>query len=170
MRILIYRLILSCLLFTVSVPTIKAQKAIKLRSALSVSGSSKSFTSKNKQYHIKQSIGQSGISGTISNKNKTLIQGFIQPNIPKAKASTVNELEVLIETIPFSDSYKIILKDGETTDLNVSLYNIVGQKIYSQKINQSDEFEINLGSHSIGCYILCIQANQKQFTTKLLKK
>lgn len=170
MRIPLFRLIFSCLLFTVAIPINKAQEPIKLRSVISNSGLSKSVTSKNKQYRLNQSIGQCGITGTISNKNKTLIQGFIQPVTSKAKASNLNELEVLIESIPSTDSYKIILKDDKITNLHVSLYNIIGQKIYSKNINQSGEFEVNLNSHAIGCYIICIQANNKQFTTKLLKK
>lgn len=138
------------------------------RSTLTASGSSK--LKPNAHYLIKQSVGQSSITGTVRRNNTTLIQGFIQPKLAEIKTSPIKELEVVIESNPFSDSYNIVLRKTVAEDLNVSVYNIMGQKIYSEKIYQSNEFEINLGSHAIGCYILCIQTSQKQFTTKLIKK
>ena len=156
--------------FTILLPPSKAQNLVKLRSSNSLNASSKSLTLKNNSYRIIQSIGQSGITGTLKNSNSTIIQGFIQPKIIRSQNLPKNELNVLIEAIPFSDSYKIIFTDNVSTNYNVDIYNIMGQKVYTKKYESGEEIEINLESHAIGCYILSIQSNQQQFSTKLIKK
>ena len=172
MRTQICSLIFVCLLLTASVSTTKAQLITKQRSVLSINGSSRSFTSQNKSYRIKQSIGQLGITGTNSIRNNTLIQGFIQPLLFKKQevTSALSELGVLIKTNPHSNSYIIIVLDDEISEINVSVYNTIGQKIISKEINKNYQFEINLNSQAIGCYILHLRANEQHYTTKIIKK
>ena len=159
--------IVGCLFFISE--SSNAQSILKRRSVMGSGGVSKSVSVNGKSYTLQQCIGQSGITGTSHKKNFTIIQGFIQPYIINKNYSVSPELDVEIKSGSASDIYIISVKDLEIENLDVSIYNIMGQQIYYKKIKNTREFKINLNSNASGCYILNLRANNKQFSTKLIK-
>lgn len=139
------------------------------RSTLSICGSNPQLNYNGKTYILKQSIGQPGITGTDVYNKTGIIQGYIQPDLLPKNSMITPSLDVNIKQIPYSDYYIITIND-EANTINLSIYNTLGQKKYSQNIKSNQENYIDLSSYSSGCYILKIQTNQKQFSTKLIKK
>lgn len=168
-RILISKLCFLGILIFFLPGLISAQDFFKKQSAFCLSGSAQPFSAQQKHYHIKQSIGQFGISGTIHAENKTLIQGFILPEIPKGKASGEKIPEILIHPIPHTDSYRVLLDNGAENNYVVSIYNIHGQIIYSRRTHYLNEFEISLNSHPVGYYFISIEGKQERYISKLPK-
>ena len=73
------KLFLGILLMQLSSQTVNSQALIKQRSTLSISGSSKTITSRGQQFYMQDIVGQSGAIGLSQRNNYLLRQGFIQP-------------------------------------------------------------------------------------------
>lgn len=147
----------------------QAQEISILRSTLSASGSNQLPNNQGRTYSLKQSVGQASVTGTRRNNSIVVIQGFIQPQlIAKNSKLEIQELDVEIRKISNTDNY-IITVNEQLTPIRIDVYNIVGQKKFSQNTDPYEETYISLNSYSSGCYILNIQTNSKHFSTKLIK-
>lgn len=155
-------------LFFIGEKTI-AQSITKKRSVTGMGGISGNFKHYGKSCYLKQSIGQSGIIGTSGVDKKVLIQGFLYPDFLRFHVNP-DGLDVEIKMNPTSDIYFISVKNFGLKQLDVNIYNLVGQKVFSEVLINTNEFEINLGSYIPGLYILNIQSYSQSFSGKLMKK
>ena len=148
----------------------KAQTAVKLRSTFGISGSSKTFTTPEKQYIIQQSIGQSSVIGINQSSNLSLRQGFIQPHQASVKNITADELQASISPNPFSTTVTISITENISSDLHVSLCDLTGRTVFVNTFEPSQEITLNLSSLVQGLYIIKVSTNEKSFGSKLIKK
>ena len=154
---------------------VQAQKPVNLeliRTTTGISGSSEEVRINNKNYVIQHSIGQASVTGTFSDQNYVLRQGFIQPNI-LAKIIDNNNVSLALEAIvypnPFIDNVTIQFNEFISDTINVELYDILGGKVISEKYVANKEIILNLSVLVRSEYILKVKAKNKLFVTKLLK-
>lgn len=141
-----------------------------IRSNVGSSGSSVTLISIDGKYNISQSVGQSGIIGTYTNANFILRQGYQQPkmslNIGSIDTATLN---AKVFPNPFKDLINVVFSENINTEIQVSLYDVIGRRLFFKKYKPSQMLQIALIPDSEGTYFLMIAANQKQFSTKLIK-
>jgi len=168
-RFALFLSIMSLLLFKNNVPVQSQEITIK-KFTFSSSGSNKHATSNGKLFTLKQSIGQESITGTVSNNEITLIQGYIQPQlIPKSIYNSDDELNVEIRKLSYSNEYIIVIHD-EPGSAEVAIYNTLGQKKHARNYGPYEEISVNLDPYPSVCYVISIQANQKYFSSILVRK
>jgi hypothetical protein len=63
-----------------------------------------------------------------------------------------------------------ITKEHEVKDINISIYNSLGQTLYTEKKINSNNKQIDIGSYNNGLLFIKIESDNNQFTYKLLKQ
>ncbi|MDN3667600.1 T9SS type A sorting domain-containing protein [Algibacter miyuki] len=151
---------------------VSSQSNSILRSTTGVSGASNVIVNANETYTIQQSIGQTSAIGTFNNDNYTLRQGFIQPNILSKiveKNIPIN-LQLTLYPNPFDEQISLAFTDNIKGEIIVTVYNILGAKVYNHNYQPLQKIDVRLDLLSTGEYILKTIANNKQFITKIIKK
>ena len=120
--------------------------------------------------NLQQSIGQASVIGTFSKNELTLRQGFLQAQ------STNNTVDQSTEGIsgqvyPNPFSYQLVLAFDQTinTEIQLELYNVVGELVYTNRYDQNQEIDILLDHLPSAEYVLKVIANQNVFVSKLTK-
>jgi Secretion system C-terminal sorting domain len=149
--------------------SLKAQTLIKLRSTLSQSGSSKSFSSSGKEYLIQQSIGQSSTIGMVQSDKIILRQGFIQPNHGQSDGIISEVLLVSVSPNPFMSDITLTFVDNITDDLYLTLYDSYGKSIFCKRYGAVQILNINFNNIATGLYILRVNSGNKYFSAKLIR-
>ena len=70
---------------------------------------------------------------------------------------------------PFKDYFTIQLFDP-SEELTVSVYNLLGTEVYSQKYGQQEYIKLNTSNLTRGIYMLKLQSGSKMSTHKIIKK
>lgn len=141
------------------------------RSTTSASGSSDIVVNGDNTYVIQQSVGQPSAIGTYNSKY-TVRQGFIQPNV-MAIIKDVNvpiNLQINLYPNPFDEQISLVFNEEIKGEIKITVYNILGAQMFSQGYEANQQIDVLLGWLSSGEYILKVNANQKQFISKILKK
>lgn len=141
-----------------------------LNSTIGISGSSNTVANSKGNYIVSQSIGQASVIGTFSENGFTLRQGYQQP--PESfKKGTFNNtaLNTKVYPNPFKELITITFDEAIHTDVQVSLFDISGRRLYLKIFKSAQVLQISLFPDSNGIYFLNISANQKKFSTKLIK-
>lgn len=165
--------IVTLLLFC-SISLAKAQNISSpyiLRTTLGISGASENITINNNSYSVQQSTGQAGVIGTFKNNGYTLRQGFIQPNI-WAKIVDKNLPISLTATFypnPFSEIVTLNFSEKITSNIDISVYDLLGKLVLSKKYQAKQNLNMQFGSLSLGGFILKVTANNKQFIKNIIK-
>jgi len=149
-----------------------SQVPLKLRSTLSI-GSSNTISSKENKYHIEQSIGQTSVTGAYKSVNYILLQGFIQPSLVlyTSKENRSNtKLEASLYPSSFSDNVTVSFSDKISSSLLVDIDDLLGRIVFSKKYSASQDLNLDLGFLPSGLYIIRINADEKYFISKLVKK
>lgn len=163
------KLFLAILLVLLSFQTLLAQIPFKLRSTLGASGSSKTLTSKGKQYYLAQSMGQSSIIGLSQNTKYLLRQGFIQP---VNSSITIIPSEMLNATVypnPFSANITVTLGEEVSDNLQIILIDMNGEISYLKTVVAAQEIKLNVESLAPSIYILMVHSTSKCFYSKMIK-
>jgi hypothetical protein len=166
----LFSFFLFVLLAQLSLQTVKAQSLIKLRSTLSVGGSSTVLTSQGKQRSVQQSVGQSSVIDSYQAKGYVLRQGFIQPANGFSTNKTNQELQASVSPNPFSSNVTVLLSETISDNIYVTLYDLFGQTIYSTKHNATQELNLDFSCLTSGIYIIKINTSRKHLTAKLIKE
>ncbi len=143
-----------------------------VRSTISVSGSSKSISVKDKKYVVQQSIGQTSSIGTLRSSGYTIRQGFIQPNI-LAKILDKNlrvNLEAVVYPNPFTEYVSISFDQDISGDVSVYIYDLFGKVVMSKTYTERNEIRISLIEIPESLYILKILYQDNQFIRKIKKE
>ena len=82
-----------------------------------------------------------------------------------------NNIEDQISIYPNpADNIINITKEQNVKDLNVSIYNSIGQILYNEKNISSNNKQIDIGNYNSGLLFIKIESDNQQFTYKLLKQ
>lgn len=149
-----------------------AQSSPLIRSSLGISGSSETVRTETNTYTIQQSVGQNSVIGTFNNKNFTLRQGFIQPDV-LAKIidkSIPLSLKATFYPNPFIEIVNISFTEKIESQIVVELYDQVGRLVFSNKYLANQNLKTSLKNLPVANYILKVSANSKQFITTIIKK
>jgi len=159
-----------------------ASSGYLLRATTGVAGSSENISVNNKSYLVQQSIGQASAIGTFYDSDYIVRQGFIQPNVlAKIRDSDIPlsleaivyptplSLEAIVYPNPFIQSITISFTENISGKVNVVVFDLYGQHIFSKSYRASQEIKVQFGNLSVANYILKVTANNKQFIKKLIK-
>lgn len=168
----LYLLVFFCISFSLCISqdnTHDIQPNIKI-STISLSGSTYLFTVNNTVYFVSQSIGQASVIGTYSKNGYTIRQGYQQPQVSINKIPMKGlTLKTKVYPNPFKESITVAFNEAINSDVEVSLYDISGRRLYMEIFKPAQVLQIALYPDSNGIYFLNISANQKTFSTKLIK-
>ena len=150
--------------------TPESTAALSLKtSVLSIGGSSNSLIHNDQTFYISQSIGQSGVIGTSQKNGFSLRQGYQQPPQALKKDFNYSRLSASVYPNPFKEVINIVFNETIDSDIQISLYDILGKRLYLKTFKALQRLEISTLPNSNGTYFLNISANQKKFSTKLIK-
>ncbi|WP_457610406.1 T9SS type A sorting domain-containing protein [Lutibacter sp.] len=148
--------------------TIYAQKI--QRSTFSSSGNSIQVTVLNKEYYVSQSIGQKSVIGSFKNSNYTVRQGFQQYPLIAGKSNQITlKFSALVYPNPVDKKIKIVLNEELTTNLTITIYDILGRLQYRNAKKYPSKFDLDLSFLSTGTYFMTLIANGKNQQYKLIK-
>lgn len=148
---------------------VKAQSPVKLRSTLSIGGSSKTIPAQGQNYSVRQSIGQSSVIDTYKAQGYMLRQGFIQPINGFSKSRTSQNLQATVSPNPFSENVIVSFTEAISDNLCVTLYDLFGQTVFSKQYPAAQELNLNFAYLPSGLFIIKINTSRKHFTAKLIK-
>lgn len=141
-----------------------------INSTIGISGSSNTVANSKGNYIVSQSIGQASVIGTSSKNGFTLRQGYQQPPQSFKKGYLNNStLNTKVFPNPFKELITIAFSEAIHTDVKVSLFDISGRRLYLEIFKPAQVLQMSLFPDSNGIYFLNISANQKKFSTKLIK-
>lgn len=110
------------------------------------------------------------INFDIFDNNKAKIKSVIKAELITSDPFAFNTNDIIkIYPNPFLSELNINFKQSDFDNVNVSIYNTSGQKIYSAKSN-GDNLRLNLDNINSGVYILVIQSNSNVIKKKIIKK
>ena len=165
-----FKLLLIILLVQLTIQKTVSQSPAKLRSTLSISGSSKAVTIANQRLFVQQIIGQSGAIGLSSASTYQIRQGFIQP-IDGSKQSIKTEyLKVTVSPNPFPGEIRISFTEEISDELYVSLSDLNGKILYFDRYPAAQELNLNFGSLQPALYIIKVYTDKKYYISKLIKE
>ncbi|WP_456422450.1 T9SS type A sorting domain-containing protein [Lutibacter sp.] len=155
------------LIFLINI-TIYAQKI--QRSTFSSSGNSIQVTVLNKEYYVSQSIGQKSVIGSFKNSNYTIRQGFQQYPLIAGKLNQITlKFSALVYPNPIDKKINIVLSEELTTNLTITIYDILGRLQYQNAKKYPLKFDLDLSFLSTGTYFMTLIANGKNQQYKLIK-
>lgn len=140
-------------------------------STLALSGSSKVVATSNGTYYVSQSIGQTSVIGTKINKNYTILQGYQLSSISVIRESNIeNELKATVYPNPFDESIHISFDDVTKEEILIHVFDMTGRLLMAKRYPPGQILNIQLDYISAGIYNLNVNADNKQFVAKIIKK
>lgn len=163
-------LVFPVLLVHFTIQTANAQLPIKLRSTLSIGGSSTVTTVKGKGFIVQQSIGQSSVINTYRAEGFVLRQGFIQPLIGINRSEISQPILADISPNPSNGNIAVSFTETITDNLVVTLYDMLGRPVFINSYEPMQALNLDFRSCASGLYILTINTGNKHLVTKLTKE
>lgn len=122
-----------------------------------------------KETTILQSINQISPIGLFKEDNFDLIQGFIQPEILLNKINK-QKLEFEVYPNPFIDHFYLQFKEKIITPVKVKILSVSGILFYENQFNKSNKIKIQYSNFPTSILVLVVEANNKIFSEKIIKK
>ena len=147
-------------------------RSYSLRSSVfSIGGYSNTIVFNNKTFNVSHSIGQSGVIGTFAKKDYTLRQGFQQPLL-NLKNDILNNysLNLVIYPNPFNQFLNISFKERIKTEIKILVYDLAGKPVEFKKYKASQLIYLPIRNLPNATYLINVTANNKRFSTKLIKQ
>jgi hypothetical protein len=124
---------------------------------------------------VKQTVGQQSTTGSSSNKNYVLMQGFQQSLWSKYIASNKIETPEDIKTItypnPFTENVNFQFSKPMTDVISIYIFDILGRLVYEQKKKaDSTILTIDLTTLSSSEYLVRLSTTNLNYYTKIIKK
>ncbi len=124
---------------------------------------------------VKQTVGQQGITGSSTNKDYVVIQGYQQSLWAKYIASNKIDAVEGINTIaypnPFTQTINFQFSKPVADDITVSIFDILGRLVYEQKKKINNTIlTIDLGSLPTSEYLVRLYTNNLNYYTKIIKQ
>ncbi len=153
-----------------SFQTVHSQALIKLRSTLSLSGSSNTIIYQDQQFFVQQSTGQSSVIGLSRGRNYLLRQGFIQPFQDSGSRATSQNLPVTVTPNPFPAGITISFTEKISDDIYVAIIDLSGRTVYFKRYGATREITLNPGSLPAALYFIKVYTDKKCYISKLIKE
>lgn len=143
-----------------------------IRSTMGSTGSSKTISTNDGTYYVSQSIGQSSVIGTFSNKGYSIVQGYQQPlfSVRIIGFASGNNLKADIFPNPASHSLNILFKNEITSEIFIVLLDANGRAVLKENFQAANQVKLSLNHISTGIYFLKINSGNKYFTSKIIKE
>jgi hypothetical protein len=124
---------------------------------------------------VKQTVGQQSITGSSTNKDYVVIQGFQQSYW--SKYITSNKIDVVqgISTIaypnPFTETINFQFSKPITDEISISIFDILGRLIYEQKKKIDNTIlTIDLARLPTSEFLVRLTTNNLNYYTKIIKQ
>ena len=141
-----------------------------MRSTTGMAGSSFTVQSEGKSYFVSQSIGQESVTGTYTQNNRTVRQGFQQPLYGIVATGEISGvLDAVIYPNPTENSLKIDIRDQLSSDVQVYLIDLSGRLVLEDGDSGTHNIELNLSEISPGAYQLKVVTGDKQLISSVIK-
>ena len=142
-----------------------------VRQTISSSGSSSEISFEGREYLVQESIGQASPIGSTQLTGKHFIQGFIQPWVLTKilTPETPVDLAVTIFPNPFIEFINIRFDTLPMTDVNVSVFDILGSEVSRITYASQMQLSIELVGLTYGYYFLKVETDKSQHIEKILK-
>jgi hypothetical protein len=124
---------------------------------------------------INQTVGQQSITGSSSNKNYLLMQGFQQSLWSKYIASNngdgIDSFTITTYPNPFTETVNFEFSKPITDFISISVFDILGRLVNEQQEKATNNIlTIDLGSLPTSEYLIRLNANNLNYYTKIIKK
>jgi hypothetical protein len=124
---------------------------------------------------VKQTIGQQGITGSSTNKDYVVIQGFQQSYwskyITSSKIDVIQGISAIAYPNPFIETINFQFSKPITDDISISIFDILGRLIYEQnKKMDNDILTVDLARLPTSEYLVRIKATNLNYYTKIIKQ
>ena len=153
-----------------SFQTVHSQAPKKLRSTISISGSSSTIIYQDQQFFVQQSTGQSSVIGLSRGRNYLLRQGFIQPFQGSGSRIESQNLQVMISPNPFPADIIISFTEKISDDIYVAIIDLSGRTVYFKRYGATREINLNPGPLPAALYFIRVYTDKKCYISKLIKE
>lgn len=140
-----------------------------LKSAITAIGSS-AVSISNGNYYVHQSIGESGMVGTVDLESTSHQQGFLTYVIANKEDNSVNEIfDLVIYPNPFIKYLKIDFSKTTHETIFIKIYDVLGKIYFSKKYLPNDKIKIPVEKLRSGNYLIQIKTGKQIVTQKVFK-
>lgn len=140
-----------------------------LKSAITAIGSS-AISVSNGSYYVYQSIGESGMVGTVDMESTSHQQGFLSYVIANKAENSVNEIfDLVIYPNPFVEHLKIDFSKTTHENISVKIYDVLGKIYISKEYLPTDKIKIPIEKLRSGNYLIQIKTGKQTVTQKVFK-
>lgn len=140
------------------------------RSTVGMGGATTTFQQGDQTYYVSSSIGQQSVIGTYKSEGHIVRQGFQQaPITVLAAASNEATIDATVFPNPVASMVTIAFNETLTTLVEGIVYDALGKEVLRFIRESSPTIALDLTQLSSGTYSLVVVANQRNFTTRLLK-
>ena len=140
-----------------------------LKSAITTIGSS-AVSISNGNYYVRQSIGESGMVGTVDLESTSHQQGFLSYVIANKADNFVNEIfDLVIYPNPFIEYLKIDFSKTTHEHISVKIYDVLGKIYISKEYLPTDKIKIPTEKLRSGNYLIQIKTGKHTVTQKVFK-
>jgi N-acetylmuramoyl-L-alanine amidase len=118
-------------------------------------------------YYVKAKNG----NGTTNNSNGTQSKTAISCAKSSNSASTISDSEIKVYPNPSNGFFTISMKTKSARSINYYIYDITGKLLENNNLpnNENSEIFVDISSLSIGTYILKVNADNQEFSQKIIK-
>jgi len=124
---------------------------------------------------ISQTIGQQSITGSSSNKDYVVIQGFQQSlwakYIATNKTDSLEQIIIITYPNPFIETVNFQFSKSITDFVSISVFDILGRLVYEHKVKAENSIlSIDLGRLRSSEYIVRLNTINFNYYTKIIKQ
>lgn len=124
---------------------------------------------------VKQTVGQQGITGSSTNKDYVVIQGYQQSlwakYIASNKIDAVEGINAIAYPNPFTQTINFQFSKPVTDDITISIFDILGRLVHEQKKKIDNTIlTIDLGRLPTSEYLVRLYTNNLNYYTKIIKQ
>jgi hypothetical protein len=117
---------------------------------------------------LQQTAGQSGNYNTFTSDEHVLRQGFQQGFLNAAKGYFSNA-DISLYPNPSNGQFNLLVKTPQNDPLILEVFNILGDRVHSERIMSNSAQVLNLQNQASGLYFLrLISPENDQFSSKLI--
>ena len=144
------------------------QQVSLLKETTALSGHSNNVDFANKQYHLRQVVGQQGAVDSFIGKKLSVSQGFLYP-MPIRKKQELPQEHIKVYPNPTVHTLNIILpKEAQEAELRI--YHITGKLALAESFDHIYQITIPTEKLSKGNYLVKVKTNYRTFLHKILKQ
>lgn len=124
---------------------------------------------------VKQTVGQQSITGSSTNKEYVVIQGFQQSYwskyITQSKIDVIQGISTIAYPNPFTETINFQFSEPIEDEISILIFDILGRLIYEQKRRiDSSLLSIDLGRLPTSEFLVRLSTTNLNYYTKIIKQ